>query len=82
MAFRLAKSSQCRPSDVYAVDDPVDAYCFDRAVYHFGTALEAALDEANSEKTAAAVNRKRQRIFQKWIPEASVGFADPAKKGI
>jgi len=71
-----------RPSDLYQVEDPVAAYCFDRAVYHFGTSLKAELEEVQG-KTEQEIQRKRLSILSRWIPEASTAtrqrFRDPAK---
>lgn len=38
----------------------------DNAVAHFGTSLEAELDAVEA-KTAQEINRKRQRIMEKWL---------------
>lgn len=57
----------------------MQAYCFDRAVTVFGTALKAELDGVEGKKKEE-IERKRQRILSKWIPEASAGFRDPAKR--
>ncbi len=79
MAFQLAQSSSVRPSQIYNITDPVQAFCFDRAVSTFGEALQAELESVN-EKTASGTRAKRKRILAKWIPEATSGssFKDPA----
>lgn len=38
----------------------------DNAVVHFGSSLEAELDSAEG-KTSAEINRKRERIMEKWL---------------
>jgi hypothetical protein len=38
----------------------------DNAVAHFGTSLEAELDAVEG-KTSAEINRKRQRLMEKWL---------------
>jgi hypothetical protein len=79
VAFQLSQSCNERPSRIYDIHDPVQAFCFDRAVVLFGEALQAELEAVN-ENTASATKAKRQRILRKWIPEASAGsFRDPAK---
>lgn len=78
-AYNVASDFSCRPSALYDVRNPVEAFAFDRSVYIFGSALKAELESVN-EKTAAASKNKRQRILQKWIPEASVGYKDPANR--
>lgn len=83
-AYQLAKDLRCRPSELYGLTDTVQAFCFDRAVVIFGSALSAAMDNAKG-KTDKAVQASRRKIFKKWIPEAtdSAGpkkrFRDPAQ---
>lgn len=50
----------------------------DRAVWLFGSSLQAELDGVEGEKDKA--KRERQRILKLWIPEAAVPikYADPA----
>jgi hypothetical protein len=38
----------------------------DNAVVHFGSALESELDSVEG-KTSAEINKKRQRIMEKWL---------------
>lgn len=84
-AYRIAREFRCRPSELYDVTDPIDAFKFDRAVYVFGSSLSAALDSAEG-KNEKAIRANRKRIIQKWIPEAAgdartkaKNFRDPAR---
>lgn len=69
-----------RPSDLYEVDDPVAAYCFDKAVYHFGSELRAELENVQG-KTDKEIQRKRDQILQRWVPGTGnrQRFRDPAQ---
>jgi hypothetical protein len=77
-AYQLAKEWRERPSVLYDIDDPVDAFRFDRAVHIFGSALQAEL-EAVEGKTKQVRATKQRQILQKWIPEAT-GTKQEAKK--
>lgn len=84
-AYQLAKDLRCRPSELYGITETVQAFCFDRAVVIFGSALSAELEAAKG-KTDKAIAASRRRILKRWIPEAtdSTGpkkrFRDPAKE--
>jgi hypothetical protein len=79
----MAKEWSCRPSEILAVADPVTAFCFDRAVYLFGTALSSELENVKA-KTDKERKNKQDRILSKWIPEAKARqkskFKDPASR--
>lgn len=77
-AWRLAKAYRTRPSDLYGVTDELAAWCFNRAVWHFGSALEselqAAVDKAKNENQASF---RQQQVLSDWgIGELK--FRDPA----
>jgi hypothetical protein len=57
------------------------AYCLDSAVAAFGTALQADLDEVEG-KTRREVQRKREGVLRRYIPELSKAqkFKDPGKR--
>ena len=83
-AFQLAKEWRVRPSELLDIDDPVDAFRFDRAVHIFGSALQAEL-EAVEGKTKQVRESKQRSIIQRWIPEATgtkqaKRFKDPAAR--
>lgn len=80
----MARSLRTRPSEVYKISDELAAYCFDRAVQTFGDALAAELQSVEG-KNKREIERKRQRILSKWIPESKASgvsqFRDPMQKG-
>lgn len=55
------------------VEDAYAAWCLDGAVAHFGIQLEAELDGVKPRKgskgkdSTEQVNRKRQRILERWL---------------
>lgn len=86
-AHNLAKTYRVRPSELYDIDDPMAAFCFDRAVARFGNALSAELEGVHEpkDKDGKKTEAKRLRILRKWIPEtsaasANTGYRDPAKE--
>ena len=80
-AWRLAKAYTTRPSAIYGVHDEVAAYSFDKAVYMFGSALEAELRHAGeTAKSDAQANGKRQRVLAKWLG-VKAQYKDPAAGG-
>lgn len=60
----------CRPSDLYGVHDEVAALYFDRAVFTFGTSVEAdiqnAAETAKNDKQARA---SAMRVLHKWLDQ-------------
>lgn len=78
-----AKTWNCRPSDLLAIEDDYVAYCLDQAVGYFGRHLEAELEKAGSDtKTAEEAEHKRRLILDKYLGEEGKPqrglFADPA----
>lgn len=70
-AYQLGRSHHRPPSDIYGIKPKLTAYCFDRAVYTFGTALEARLRTvAETQKTQKAAERKALMELQKWLSSA------------
>ena len=80
-AWKLAKAYLTRPSEIYDVRDPVTAYCFDRAVFMFGSGLDAELkNAAKGAKSDAQANSRRQRVLAKWLG-GKQQFKDPVASG-
>ena len=78
----MAQKFQTIPSNLVGLTDPWDAYRFNRAVYHFGTELEEAMNKVPKGRNDKQTEIRRMRVLQKWIPEAASGekqFRDPAK---
>lgn len=80
-AWRLAKAYMTRPSEIYGIRDEVTAYSFDKAVYMFGSNLDAELKKAGKDaKSDAQANGRRQRVLAKWLG-GKQQFKDPAAGG-
>lgn len=80
-AWRLAKAYTTRPSTLYAIKDEVTAWSFDRAVYMFGSELEAELkNAAKGAKSDAQANGRRQRVLAKYLG-GKQQFKDPVAAG-
>lgn len=74
----MAKTYRTRPSAIYGIHDEVAAYCFDRAVMIFGTALEKDLQDASDgAKSKQQAAGREQRVFARWFGEAAK-YKDPA----
>lgn len=77
-AWRLSRAYHCRPSELYGIGHPVQAFFFDRALWLYGTTLEADL-----EKVAAKAKKPKQaeqaqiRVLQKWLGTEVLGFREP-----
>lgn len=59
-----------RPSQILGLSDDVAAFYLDRAVHHFGSSLEAALQEVqNDAKNTKEAQTKTARVFAKWMQQ-------------
>jgi len=80
-AWKLARAYQTRPSEIYAVKDEVAAYSFDKAVYMFGSNLDAELKKAGQgARSDAQANGRRQRVLARWLG-GKAQYKDPAAAG-
>jgi hypothetical protein len=80
-AWRLAKAYTTRPSEIYGIKDEVTAYSFDKAVYMFGSNLDAELKKAGQgAKSDAQANGRRQRVLANWLG-GRAQYKDPAAGG-
>lgn len=63
--------------------DSVTAFYFDRAIYTFGSALEADLERASqsgkgkNRKSDSQIAMARQQVMSRWL--GTQRFADPAR---
>lgn len=84
----MSKTFRVRPSQLLGVADVSDylAFCLDRAVWYFGSCLEADLDDAemalgNAPKRNQIINARR-RVLNEYLalPSEPVKgqYADPA----
>lgn len=61
-----------------------EAYCFDEAIWYFGTTVESKLEEASQpkgkrSKGQAQAEAARKRVMAKYFGEGNKGmYADPA----
>lgn len=79
--FNLAAQAQISPSEILGVDrseEPWAAYCLDRAVTTFGTAVQSELDAVEG-KTTKEIEMKRQRVLNRFFPQGE-RFRDPGKR--
>ena len=81
----MAKAFRARPSELLGVEDDFDAFRLDRAVYRFGTHVDAALDKVTGNNENE-IKQKRLRVVAKYFPKAQAAsgstkkFADPAAR--
>lgn len=58
------------------------AFYFDRAIYTFGSALEAAIEKAGSgrgKRSESQIAMARQQVQARWL--GAQKFADPVPRG-
>lgn len=84
----MASKFRVRPSEFLGMENKLEAYYLDKAVYHFGTAFDADIEEA-SKSTGKTPDKpdmtkmKRERRVAKWLddgtgPTPQQRFRDPA----
>lgn len=57
-----------RPSEILKMEDPVVAFCFDRAVYRFGQAVEQDITEKTEDsKNQQQARAKASQVFASWM---------------
>lgn len=78
--YQMATTYQIRPSDLVGLSNDWEAFCLDRAVFLFGTALSNDL-EGQEGKNKKDVKRKREQVLERWFPEArkKKKFRSPGK---
>lgn len=78
-AWSMSRTLGCRPSQVYSIQSPLAAYCFDSAVTRWGNALEADLRRAgDEEKDSKKALRAQERVMRRYVP-STARYRDPAK---
>lgn len=77
--YRMSKDYRTRPSELVDLDDPFAAFCLDRAVHDFGTAVENALSDVEG-KTKKEIQVKSDRVLRKWL-DMPLKYRDPFKSG-
>lgn len=79
---------RCLPSDFLGLLGSIERYYFDRAVWAFGSAVQAELDQVEeaasrgkSKTSPKTIQARKQMVLNKWIPapESTKGrYKDPA----
>lgn len=82
------QSMRCKPSDLLGLQGSIAQYYFDRAVWAFGSAVQAELDavedaatRSKSKTSPKTIQARKQMVLNKWIPapESTKGrYKDPA----
>jgi len=81
--YQISKQMRTRPSELYAIEDELTAWSFDRAVQTFGSALENKLHQVSEKaKNSKAGQQKAQMELDKWLASADTKavpgrFRDP-----
>lgn len=76
----MAKEFQARPSELYGIHDDYDAFCFDRAVYTFGTYVESEVEKAGEQGKTKDQRKKNAEAKLKALlsGKKEKQYADPA----
>lgn len=72
----MARQFNSRPSELLALEDPLAAYYFDRAVFTWGTRVEQEIEAAQSAKTEQGKAMKLAIVQSRWLGVNR--FASPA----
>ena len=81
MAWKLSQAYRAKPSDIYSIEDPLAAFCFDRAIHHFGVSVETALDASSEGKEGNQAKAARIMTIRRWVGGEKQAFRDPASRG-
>jgi hypothetical protein len=82
----MSKEWHKTPAELYFIHDEFKAWCFNRAVYTFGSAMQEDLETTGTKsKNEGTRRRQKQMAFNKWmyaglseVPQRR--FADPMAK--
>ncbi len=78
-AWVTMKATSTRPSEMMGLEGVV-AYAVDRAVVHWGSSFEGALDRAaRGAKDAKAAEKAQDRVIRQWLPSQRQ-YADPNRR--
>lgn len=65
----MSKALKTSPSALMRIADDFVAYAVDSAVVLWGTAFDAAVEEAvRDAKTTASAEAKQRQVVRRWIP--------------
>lgn len=85
MIWKQSQALRLTPSRIIGLTDgSYEAYCFDQAVWYFGSVLESELEQAGHKRQKGEGQREaaRKKILAKYLDEVGKPshqqFADPA----
>ena len=72
----MSSKWETRPSEFLGIDDSLDAYYFDSAVYYFGVEFEDDLEKAlktrgKKQDSEEMRNQKRERRLAIWLDDGT-----------
>lgn len=78
--YRMSKSLRKSPAELLDIRHPVKAFYFNRAVWVFGTTLEADLEAVAENVTKPKVAKaKQQMVLATWLGTRGM-YRDPARR--
>lgn len=82
----MSRTYRTRPSELYGITDDFRAWSFDRAVAHFGQAVEDEMEQASrTAKDQKGAQRKAELVLERWLRDPTPAsqqvkrFRDPAE---
>lgn len=81
--WRMSQSLGRTPSELLRIANSAKAFFFDRAVWLFGSTLEAEMEAVTKNVTKAKVaEAKQQAVLAKWLAPSGVKglYRDPARR--
>lgn len=80
-AWKLSKAYGVPPSELYCIRDELAAWCLNRAVWLFGSTVEADLRQVvDSAKNAGQAAQRQQRVLASY-GIGKVQYRDPVAAG-
>ena len=76
----MSQSLHTQPADLLAISNSLHRFFFNRAIYRFGSMLDAELEEiSNKAKKAGSAQAKQKMRLALWLDEGQGGlYKDPA----
>jgi hypothetical protein len=79
--YRMSKSLRKSPSELLNIIHPVRSFYFNRAVWVFGSSLEAALEAAaEGGKKEKIIKARQQMVLATWLGPVKGMYRDPARR--
>jgi len=84
--FLQSRGTNLPPSSIFGLTaGSYEAYCFDQAIWYFGSTIEAEMEKASMPKrrgkgSSDDTELKRRQVLNKYMkgPDAPGQYADPA----